>query len=140
MKESPELIDKYMRTALLFSEMSKSTRAKVGAILVKNGSILAHAWNGTPSGYYTNICELDDGSTDPFVLHAEQNLLIKMAKSTETTVGAIVFCTHTPCVTCAKLLGQAKIEKFYYYQDYRNPEGIGFLRNLGVIVQRVDLD
>ena len=69
----PEIKEAYMQTAELFSQVSNCKKLKVGAIVVKNGSILAHGWNGTPSGFHTNCCEKEDGSTNPFVLHAEQN-------------------------------------------------------------------
>ena len=84
----PRLIEAYMDIAERFAQVSECQRLKVGAIIVKNGSILAHGWNGTPSGFRTNVCELEDGTTSPFVLHAEQNVLVKMAKSTESIEGA----------------------------------------------------
>lgn len=152
-----------MSTAESFAQMSCCSRLKVGAILVKNGSILAHAWNGTPSGYSTNECEereivyptgfidpevyISNGyqpletelgwfryKTHPFVLHAEQNLLIKMAKSTESIFGSDVYCTHSPCPDCSKMLAQSGINSFYYKNEYRDSKGIEVLKNLGVNV------
>lgn len=128
----PELIKVYFEVAETFSKMSHCSRLKVGAIVVKNGSILAHGWNGTPAGYKTNKCEKPDGSTDPFVLHAEENLIIKMAKSTESMAGSVVFCTHAPCKGCAKLLAQIGICDFYYIHPYRDSEGVEVLKTLGV--------
>lgn len=132
-----KLIQKYMQTAELFADMSVAKRTKVGAILVKNGSILAHAWNGTPSGYHTNNCELEDGSTNPIVLHAEQNLLIKMATSTESIAGATIFCTYSPCADCAKMLAQAKIKELFYRNDYRNSLGLELLQELGIKTRKI---
>lgn len=126
-----------MDIAERFAKVSKCKRLKVGAIIVKHGSILAHGWNGTPSGFYTNCCELEDGSTNPFVLHAEQNVLVKMAKSTESIQGADLFCTHSPCPDCAKLLAQSGIQCVYYRIDYRKSEGIKVLLDLGVKVERI---
>lgn len=155
-----------MSTAESFAQMSCCSRLKVGAILVKNGSILAHAWNGTPSGYATNECEereivyptgfidpevyIEQGyqpleselgwfkyKTHPFVLHAEQNLLIKMAKSTESISGSDIYCTHSPCADCAKMLAQSGINSFYYKNEYRDSKGIEVLQNLGVNVMRL---
>lgn len=129
----------YMRVALEFSKMSVCTRAKVGAVAVKNGSILAHGWNGTPSGYYTNICETKDGNTNPFTLHAEENVIIKMAKSTESLVDSDIFCTLTPCVNCAKLLAQMGIRNFYYLEKYRHLEGLHCLEILGINTEEIIL-
>ena len=110
---------------------------KVGAIVVKNGSILAHGWNGTPSGFHTNCCERDDGSTNPFVLHAEQNALIKMAKSSESIDGAELFCTHSPCPDCSKMIAQAGVKKVYYRHEYRITDGIDVLKQLGVEIEKM---
>ena len=133
----PQLIKAYMDIAERFAEVSECQRLKVGAIIVKNGSILAHGWNGTPSGFRTNVCELEDGTTSPFVLHAEQNVLVKMAKSTESIEGAELFCTHSPCPECSKLLAQSGVKKVYYKHAYRITEGLDVLDQLGVFTQMV---
>jgi dCMP deaminase len=133
----PEIKKAYMKVAETFSNVSNCKRMKVGAIVVKNESILAHGWNGTPSGFHTNCCELPDGSTNPFVLHAEQNALIKMAKSSESTVGSELFCTHSPCPDCSKMIAQAGIKKVYYKHEYRISDGINVLKELGVEVEKL---
>jgi dCMP deaminase len=133
----PRLIEAYMDIAERFAQVSECQRLKVGAIIVKNGSILAHGWNGTPSGFRTNVCELEDGTTSPFVLHAEQNVLVKMAKSTESIEGAELFCTHSPCPECSKLLAQSGVKKVYYKHAYRITEGLDVLDQLGVSTQQV---
>jgi dCMP deaminase len=133
----PRLIEAYMDIAERFAQVSECQRLKVGAIIVKNGSILAHGWNGTPSGFRTNVCELEDGTTSPFVLHAEQNVLVKMAKSTESIEGAELFCTHSPCPECSKLLAQSGVKKVYYKHAYRITEGLDVLDQLGVSTQKV---
>lgn len=133
----PGLIKAYMDIAERFAQVSECERLKVGAIVVKNGSILAHGWNGTPSGFRTNVCELEDGTTSPFVLHAEQNVLVKMAKSTESIEGAELFCTHSPCPDCSKLLAQSGVRKVYFKHKYRITEGLDVLRELGVSTEQV---
>jgi dCMP deaminase len=133
----PGLVKAYMDIAERFAQVSESKRLKVGAIVVKNGSILAHGWNGTPSGFRTNVCEMEDGTTSPFVLHAEQNILVKMAKSTESIEGAELFCTHSPCPECSKLLAQSGIKKVYYKNKYRITDGLDVLQELGVNVEQV---
>ena len=132
-----KLVNAYMDIAERFSLVSDCERLKVGAIIVKNGSILAHGWNGTPSGYNTNCCEDENGKTSPFVLHAEQNVLVKMAKSTESIEGAELFCTHSPCPECSKLLAQSGVKKVYYKYNYRITEGIDVLNALGVETEHV---
>jgi dCMP deaminase len=137
MHMKPELIKAYMDIAERFAQVSQCQRLKVGAIIVKNGSILAHGWNGTPSGFVTNVCEMEDGTTSPFVLHAEQNVLVKMAKSTESIEGAELFCTHSPCPECSKLLAQSGVKKVYYKHSYRITEGLDVLTQLGVSTEQV---
>lgn len=126
-----------MDTAERFAQVSCCSRLKVGALVVKNDSILAHGWNGTPSGFSTNSCEEADGSTSKFVLHAEENVLVKMAKSTESIEGATMFCTHSPCASCSKLIAQCKVKKLYYKYEYRITDGLDILKSLNVEVERV---
>lgn len=133
----PEIKEAYMKTAELFAQVSNCKKLKVGAIVVKNGSILAHGWNGTPSGFYTNCCELEDGTTNPFVLHAEQNALVKMAKSSESIDKSELFCTHSPCPDCSKMIAQSGIKKVYYRTEYRIGDGIDVLKKLGVEVEKM---
>lgn len=135
---SDKLKKTYMRIAIEFSNMSCCKRLKVGAVAVKNGTILAHGWNGTPSGYHTNNCELPDGTTSAFTLHAEENILIKMAKSTESLVDASIFCTYSPCAGCAKLLAQTGISEFYYLNTYRDTAGLDCLNLLGVKIIKME--
>lgn len=137
MQLKPELKLTYMRIAREFANLSCCGRLKVGAIAVKNGTIMAHGWNGTPSGYRTNECEDEYGTTNPFVLHAEENLIAKMAKSTESIAGAEIFCTHSPCPGCAKLLAQMGIKSFYYENEYRQDIGKHCLELLGVHVEKI---
>jgi dCMP deaminase len=139
-KVKPALVRAYMDVALRFAQESHSKRLKVGAVIVKNDSILSHGWNGTPSGYHTNECELPDGSTSPYVLHAEENALVKLCKSTESMEGADIFCTHSPCVPCARRLAQGKIRTVYYAYEYRDAEGLRALVDLGVDVVKVPLN
>ena len=74
--------------------------------------------------------------TKPEVLHAESNALMKVARSTESSEGATLFCTHAPCIDCAKLIYQAGIETVYYKETYRSDEGLNFLRKSGINVHR----
>jgi len=137
----------YMRTAEVFAECSTAVRAKVGAIIVKNDSIISIGYNGMPSGW-DNTCEnfvgYDNGgkqrlNTKPEVLHAESNALCKLAKSTESGDGATMFITHSPCLDCAKLVYQSGISSVYYRDHYRDDAGIEFLKKSGVEVEQLDV-
>lgn len=124
-----------MDTAKRFAELSHCERLKVGAIVVKEDRIISIGYNGMPSGW-DNCCEFG-GKTKPEVLHAEANALTKLAKSTESGDGAILFCTHSPCIDCAKLIAQSGITDVYYAQDYRSKDGLIFLTKSGILIQNV---
>lgn len=132
-----KFIDFYMKIAESTAQLSSAVRLKVGSVIVKGNSIISYGYNGTPSGW-DNKCEylLPDGTlkTRPEVLHAESNALMKVARSTESSEGAALFCTHAPCIDCAKLIHQAGISTVYYRNQYRSTDGIEFLRDSGVDV------
>ena len=115
----------YMKVARLFAEHSSAVRKKVGAVIVKDDRIISIGYNGMPSGW-SNDCEID-GVTKSEVLHAETNAIAKLARSSESGEGAIMFITCSPCIECAKLIYQAGIKEVYYAEDYRNDDGIKFL-------------
>jgi len=138
---SEKLKNAYMKTAYAFSECSTATRLKVGAILVdKSGkNIISFSYNGTPSGW-SNICEDENNQTLPEVLHAETNLISKLAKQGGVgSEGGILFCTHSPCFQCAKLIYQAGIKEVFYSQKYRCEDGIEFLEKLGIKVTQLNI-
>lgn len=131
----PKFILYYMGIAELTAQLSTANKLKVGAIAVKNGRIISEGYNGTTSGS-SNQCEDEDGMTFPYVIHAEGNLIAKLAKSNESSEGAIIFLTHSPCLQCAKLIQGAGISTVYYKTAYRSDEGINFLieNDVNVIV------
>ena len=130
----------YMQTAQTFAELSSAQRLHVGAIIVKDDRIISIGYNGMPSGW-SNVCEdvSEDGTlkTKPEVLHAETNAIAKLAKSTESGDGADLFVTHSPCIECAKLIYQSGIKSVYYKSDYRDSNGIKFLQQSGVTVEKL---
>jgi len=126
----------FMKVAHIFSELSKAKRLKVGAIAVKDNRILSIGYNGTPSGFDNN-CEDEDGNTKVEVLHAEANCLSKIAKSNESSEGAIIFVTHSPCVECAKQMYVAGIKEVYYSEAYRDGRGIELLKKFGLKVEKM---
>ena len=131
----------WMSVASLVSDMSSAKRLQVGAIIVKNDRIISIGYNGMPSGW-DNECEYETEEglrTKPEVLHAESNAIAKVARSTDSSEGASLFCTHTPCIECAKLIYQSGITEVYIGQDYDARKGNGeeFLRKAGIIVEKL---
>jgi dCMP deaminase len=123
----------YMDTAIRFSECSTAERLKVGCIAVKDNKIISIGYNGTPNGCSSGICEYNN-KTLPYVIHAEMNMISKLAKGTESSEGCTVFITHSPCMECAKLMYQSGISKVYYNKEYRDTSGVDFLRGYGIEV------
>ena len=136
-----------MDCAERFAQLSTATRAKVGAIIVKDNRIISIGYNGMPSGW-TNECEESwewpDGHpevrTKPEVLHAETNAIAKVARSPESAEGATLFCTHLPCMDCAKLIYQSGITEVYYKVEYNAAKGAGkdFLIKSGVSITKCE--
>jgi len=126
--------DIYMNIATEVAKLSYAERKKVGAVLVKDGSIISHGYNGTPHGF-ENICEdeTDDGLvTRKEVLHAESNAISKVAKSTNSSDGSTLYVTLSPCYECSKLIIQSGIKRVVYKEQYRRSEGIDLLIKAGI--------
>jgi len=131
----------HMAAAEVYSQLSSARRLKVGCVIVKNDTIIGIGYNGMPSGW-TNECEYDYVNdigelilkTKPEALHAESNALAKVARSTNSSDGAMLFVTHAPCLDCAKLIYQAGIIEVYYHHPYRDSAGIDFLKKCNVKV------
>lgn len=143
MKE--KFITAYMDVAETFAELSHARRLHVGAIVVKDDRIISIGYNGMPAGW-DNDCEDqtydEDGfhitlKTKPEVLHAETNAIAKLAKSTESGDGAVLFVTHSPCLDCAKLIFQSGIRSVFYRNSYRSTDGTTFLEKSGITVKQV---
>ena len=123
-----ELLDKrYLRMATIWAENSYCQRRKVGAIIVKNQMIFSDGYNGTPAGF-ENICEDETGTTKSYVLHAEANAITKVARSNNSSNGATLYVTASPCVECAKLIIQAGIKRVVFNELYRITDGIDLLK------------
>jgi len=139
-----KFIDAHMSVAETYAKLSSAKRLQVGAVLVKNDTIIGIGYNGMPSDW-TNECEdvelLEDGgkilTTKPEVIHAESNCLMKVAKSTNSTEGADMFVTHAPCIHCAKLIYQSGVRKVYYRNTYRDHDGVVFLQKSGIEIEKV---
>ena len=132
-----EKFDKaYLEMASVWARNSYCKRRQVGALIVKDKMIISDGYNGTPSGF-ENVCEDESGATKPYVLHAEANAITKVAKSGNSSEGATLYVTASPCVECAKLIIQAGIKRVVYTDDYRLTDGVDLLRRAGIEVEQV---
>jgi dCMP deaminase len=127
----------YLRIAKEWGQLSYCERKKVGAIIVKDKMIISDGYNGTPSGF-ENCCEDEDNNTHWFVLHAEANAILKVARSTQSCEGATLYITLSPCKDCSKLIHQSGIKRVVYFNEYKDTSGIDFLKNAGVEVQLIN--
>jgi len=133
MADQNELDKTYLSMAQTWSKLSKAVRKKVGCLIVKDGAIISDGYNGTPTGF-DNVCEYQDPRvsfnqliTKPEVLHAESNAITKLAKSTQSSAGATMYITISPCVECAKLIIQSEISRVVYGKLYKNEDGLNLL-------------
>jgi dCMP deaminase len=157
-----KFIDLYMDWALRTAQLSHARRLQVGAVIVKDDSVISYGYNGMPAGWDNN-CEdtvfvLDEEvmgpdmislgytqtengnwvklKTKPEVLHAESNAISKLAKSSNSGSGADIFITHSPCIECAKLIYQSGIKRVWFAEQYRDDNGINFLKKSNISVMQ----
>lgn len=147
-------IDAFMDTAERFAQLSTAMRLQVGAVIVKDNRIISIGYNGMPAGW-DNSCEtvVDVSRDDPRydfnhftrelktkdeVIHAEANAISKLARDGESGNGADVFCTHAPCLQCAKIIYGAGISKVYYRNAYKDDLGLQFLQKCGIDIEKTD--
>lgn len=128
----------YIEMAHVWAKNSYCKRRQVGALIVKDRMIISDGYNGTPSGF-ENICEEDDNTTKPYVLHAEANAITKVAKSNNSSDGATLYITDSPCMECAKLIIQAGINRVVFDRRYRITDGLELLERAGVELQELHL-
>ena len=124
--------------AKVWAKNSYCTRRKVGALLVKDRMIISDGFNGTPSGF-ENICEDSNNKTKPYVLHAEANAITKVAKSNNSSQGATLYITSSPCLECSKLIIQAGISRVVYAENYRKNEGLQLLERANIELLYLDI-
>jgi dCMP deaminase len=146
-------VEAFMDTAERFAQLSSAVRLQVGAVVVKDNRIISIGYNGMPAGW-TNECEhvVDVAKTDPRydynnftkelktkdeVIHAEANAILKLARDGESGNGSVLFCTHAPCVHCAKLIHGAGISHVYYRESYRDTIGLDFLQKCEINLSKV---
>jgi dCMP deaminase len=127
----------YLRLALSWAQLSHCSRKKVGAIIVKDSIIISDGYNGTPAGF-DNCCENEEGNTHWYVLHAEANAILKVARSSNNCKDATLYLTHSPCKDCSKLVLQSGITRLVYQEAYKDTSGIDFLKNAGLEVVQLE--
>ena len=137
-KKQYKLDERYLKMAHIWAENSYCERRKVGAIIVKNKMIISDGYNGTPSGF-ENICEDENNTTKPYVLHAEANAITKVAKSNNSSEGATLYVTTSPCMECSKLIIQAGIKRVVFDEKYRIVDGLEILKRAGVELINLEL-
>ena len=128
----------YLRMAQEWSNLSCCSRKKVGAIIVKDGMIISDGFNGTPTGF-PNHCEDPDGNTYWYVLHAEANAILKVARSSQSTENSTLYITYSPCKECSKLIIQSGIKRVFYAEEYRDTSGLKILKECGVEVIKLSI-
>jgi dCMP deaminase len=100
--------------------------------------IISDGFNGTPAGF-ENVCEDEDFKTKPYVLHAEANAITKVAKSNNSSDGATLYITTSPCMECAKLIIQSGIRRVVYCEKYHTQDGIELLHKAGIVVDYIEI-
>ena len=128
----------YLKMAKHWSSLSCCNRKKVGALIVKDGTIISDGFNGTPKGF-NNDCEDCDGNTHWYVLHAEANAILKVARSTQNIEGSTLYVTLSPCRDCTKLIIQAGIKKVVYSEEYRDVTNLQILSESGIEVIKLEI-
>lgn len=127
----------YLRLAKEWGKLSYCKRKQVGAIIVRDKMIISDGYNGSPSGF-ENCCEDEEGLTKWYVLHAEANAILKVARSTQTCEGATLYITLSPCKECSKLIHQSGIKRVVYLEGYKDNSGLEFLEKAGVVVNHIE--
>lgn len=136
--DKQEILDKrYMQMALIWAGNSYCERRKVGALLIKDKMIISDGYNGTPSGF-ENVCEDEFNKTKAYVLHAEANAITKVARSHNSSDGATLYVTASPCIECSKLIIQAGIVRVVYGEPYHMHDGLDLLARAGIEVTFCD--
>ena len=138
-EDKQHLLDqRYLRMAKIWAENSYCKRRQVGALLVKDKMIISDGFNGTPVGF-ENICEDEEGRTKPYVLHAEANAITKVARSNNSSAGATLYVTTSPCIECSKLIIQSGIARIVFSELYRVCDGLELLERAGIECVHIEI-
>ena len=135
----------FIDIAKLVASRSTCLRRQVGAVMVKEKHILATGYNGTPSGI-THCSEtgclreqlkVPSGERHELCrgLHAEQNAIIQAARNGVDISGATLYCTHSPCIICTKMLINAGVRQIFYLDGYPDQMSLDMLDEAGILVR-----
>ncbi|MCL2679501.1 MAG: cytidine/deoxycytidylate deaminase family protein [Dehalococcoidia bacterium] len=132
----------FLKVAAVVAERSTCLRRHVGAVAVKDKHILSTGYNGAPSGLRDCLAlgclrdelKIPSGTRHEIcrAVHAEQNVIIQAAQQGVSLEGATVYCTHTPCVLCAKMLTNARIRRYVSYGTYADDSFRQMFRDAGI--------
>lgn len=137
-KRQSQFDKRYLEMARIWSKNSYCKRRQVGALIVKGRMIISDGYNGTPEGF-ENVCEDENDKTKPYVLHAEANAITKVAKSNNSSEGATLYITTSPCLECAKLIIQSGIRRVVFCDAYRKEDGIELLNRAEIEVKYLEM-
>lgn len=128
---------RYLEMATIWASNSYCKRRQVGALIVKDKMIISDGYNGTPAGF-ENVCEDENNETKPYVLHAEANAITKVAKTNNSSEGATLYVTSSPCLECSKLIIQSGIKRVVYSNRYRISDGLDLLDRAGIEIEFIE--
>jgi len=128
-----------MDVAFRVSQESYDTKRKVGAVITKDRNILAYGYNGTATNS-SNKMRDSKGEVLPTVIHAEQNAIAKLAKSTNSGDNATIYTTLFPCITCALSIIQSGIKRVVFYRYYKNNDALNLLLESGIELYKIEKD
>jgi dCMP deaminase len=144
----PDLDSYFLKIASVVGERSTCRRHHMGAIAVRDKHILTTGYNGAPAGLKDCLelgCLRDElgiasGTRHEIcrAIHAEQNVIIQAALHGVSIEGATIYCTHTPCVLCAKMLVNARIRRFVSFGRYADDTFIGMFKEAGIEFENRD--
>ncbi|MBN2485332.1 MAG: dCMP deaminase family protein [Bacteroidales bacterium] len=138
-KRQTDFDRRYLEMARIWAKNSYCIRRQVGALIVKDRMIISDGYNGTPEGF-ENVCEDENGITKPYVLHAEANAITKVAKSNNSSEGATLYITTSPCVECAKLIIQSGIRRVVFCDNYHSDDGLKLLEKANIEIEFLEID
>jgi|TARA_R110000824_G_scaffold386024_1_gene580490 dCMP deaminase len=135
----------FTEATILFSKRSSCAKDQQAALLIKDNRIISFGVNGAPAGTLNcddgggeEVCGKDSNGSCFLGIHAEQNAIGYAARNGIDTEGCIIYCTMTPCISCAKLVSAAGIKEFYYLTEYRLDDGIRFLEYCGIKTWKIE--
>jgi dCMP deaminase len=138
----PSIDEYFLRIASVVAERSTCLRHHVGAVAVKDKHILCTGYNGAASGLEDCLslgCMRDEmniasGTRHEIcrAIHAEQNVIIQAALHGVSLEGATIYCTHSPCVLCAKMLANARIKRFVTFGSYADTAFRDLFKEAGI--------